>query len=432
MARVKIAVIGAGSFVFGPSVLSQAFQEHRLDDVEFALMDVDAESVEAMAGVGRRMAREAGVRSRITTHTTLPPALDGADFVVNSACRQIHKRYAMDCDIVDELIPGHLISEFGGIAGISYSLRQIALIEEIVGAMRRGCPNAWLLNVANPLPRVCQAAHELSIKTAGFCSVSACVYGALWRLFHGESLPYPWQPAQEAYAVTIAGLNHCAWLLEARDRKTGEDLLPALREKFRQGESAGNPRCERFALETGYLLLPNDNHTRDFLEPEGATHGREEPSHGTLEARPHRLALLRAIAEGTQDYDELLAHPSWERTIDWIAALTDGKTACFHTLSLINDGQISNLPASIFAETSVTMTEEGAVPTRVTLPESVLPICQRTALVTETIVQAARERSRRLVHEAVAVDPTVLDKAAGVRAIDACLQAHADVLPEYH
>ena len=36
--------------------------------------------------------------------------------------------------------------------------------------------------------------------------------------------------------------------------------------------------------------------------------------------------------------------------------------------------------------------------------------------------QALREQGR---------DPTIENKAAGIRAIDACLEAHADLLPEF-
>jgi len=29
------------------------------------------------------------------------------------------------------------------------------------------------------------------------------------------------------------------------------------------------------------------------------------------------------------------------------------------------------------------------------------------------------------------LDPTIVDRAAGIQAIDACLEAHADLLPEF-
>ena len=178
MSQAKAAIIGAGSFVFGPSVLKQAIIKHRLDGLELAMMDPNRAAVELMAGVGRRMARELGVKATITSHTDRETTLDGADFVICSAARELWRRFEMDCAIIRRHCPDHLITEFGGIAGISYSLRQIALIQEIVGDMKRLCPKAWLLDVANPLPRVAQAAHEEGVPTAGFCSVALSAYAS--------------------------------------------------------------------------------------------------------------------------------------------------------------------------------------------------------------------------------------------------------------
>ena len=64
---MKIAVIGAGSYVFGPSVLAQTYLEQGLPDVHLALVDPDLETVELLAAVGRRMARERGLAT-ISNH----------------------------------------------------------------------------------------------------------------------------------------------------------------------------------------------------------------------------------------------------------------------------------------------------------------------------------------------------------------------------
>ena len=158
--------------------------------------------------------------------------------MVCSAARQLHRRFEMDCAIVDRYLPGHLVTEFGGIAGISYSLRQIALIAEIAGDMRRLCPAAWLLVSSNPLPRVCQAAHALGIRTAGFCSVSLEGYSMLWHIWHGVHLAYPFTAARERWDATMAGLNHFVWVTALHDRATGEDLSAELR---RRGEGGHRP-----------------------------------------------------------------------------------------------------------------------------------------------------------------------------------------------
>jgi len=431
MSILKVAHIGAGSFVFGPGVLAGAILEHRMGDVELALMDVDRETVELMAAVGRRVARDEGLATRLTAHTDRASALDGADFVICSAAPEMQKRHAMDCRIIDEWIPGHLVTEFGGIAGISYSLRQIAFITQVAADMRRVAPRAWLLNAANPLPRVCQAAHESGVPTVGFCSVSIAGYARLWQMLRGQSLGYPFKEAQEAYDATMAGLNHFSWILELRDRATGADCMADLRARLAAGASSDSPRANAIARQTGYLLAAGDEHSRDFLPPEGPTPASHQLWHGNPEERRRRLDLMKNVSEGRLPWRGLLSQGAWEKPMDLVAAMACGQPVEFNSLNLINGGQIPNLPTTAFVETRCAGSRRGPVPQATTLPAKVLPFCQRTAQVTDTIVRAAMNRSRRLVHEAVELDPTIVDKPAGVRAVDACLEAHKDAISEY-
>lgn len=453
MTHCKVAVIGAGSYVFGPSVLDQAILQHKLPDLHLALVDVDGETLDLMANVARRMAHETGVNTHVTTHTERPDALDGADFVICSASPQMHRRFALDCDTINRLLPGHLITEFGGIAGLSYSLRQIALIEGISEDMKRACPDAWLLNVANPLPRVCQAARESGVKTAGFCSVSMQGYGMIARLLDDTSSHYPFAEPQAKYQATFAGVNHFTWLCGLKDNADGADLLPVLHDRVMHGATCGHPRAEEIMRQTGWLLVPGDDHTRDFLTPQGTVQPMS-PSHGSPDERVRRLALLRDIGEGRQAWDTLLAHPSWEKPFDLIAGLKYNRPARLHSLNLLNDlvnndpvskpgvnnapdnianrRQIAGLPSNIFVETACHAGPDGLTPDVVALPVPVMALCRQTALITDTIVYAARERSLALLHTVVELDPTVLDKPAGCAAIDACVHAHADLLPAYH
>ena len=428
----KVAVIGAGSYVFGASVLCHGLADQRLGGIELALMDIDRDAVEALASAARRMARDLGLATRISSHTEWAPALAGADFVVCSAARQLQRRFAMDCEQVERHYPGHLISEFGGVAGISYSLRQIALISELAGAIQRHCPRAWLFNSANPLPRVCQAAQAQGVRTVGFCSASQGMYSELWQLLRGgPALPYPFQAGRDAFALTMAGLNHFVWLLGGHDRATGADLLPALGERLRRDPPFHQSRSLALFHETGWLLGPHDGHTMDFLPPVAPLRSRCVPAHGSADERRQRVEYLRAIGAGTADWQALRGQSAWERVMDLVAAMVDGRAVAFDSLNLPNAGQISNLPRGAYVETPARGTAAGPVPTNVTLPASVLPYCERTVRVTDAIVRAALARSLAGLREAVELDPTITDKAAGHRALAACLAAHADVLPPY-
>lgn len=431
MANLKIVFIGAGSFVFGPGLLHQAITENRLDHIHLALVDPDTQMCELVAGVGRRMAREAGIPINITVHAERSSALPGADFVVCVAARQLFPRFRTDAEIVVQYAPGHVLTEFGGVAGISYSLRQMTLISEIAEDIQRYCPSAWLLNISNPLPRVCQAAHQQGVKTVGFCSVALASYSMVRRILEGAEEHYPFAYGHSQWEITTAGLNHFTWLLALHSRETGEDLLPHLLERVEQGASSGHPVSDAWTRETGYMLVPNDDHTRDFLRPSATTKSLEIPSHGTLDERQERLQLLAEVGQGHQPIDLLLGHPPWERPFDLIGALAFGRTAAFQSLNLVNEGQIENLPRGLFVETPCTADSGQIQPQQVALPPTVRALCERTALVTDTIVQAWQYRSRAILHQAIELDPTIIDKTAGMTAIDACLVAHADLVPTF-
>ena len=63
MAPMKLAILGVGSFVFGPSALHDAIVEHKFDGAHIALYDPNTAGMELMAQVARRMAAEAGIAS---------------------------------------------------------------------------------------------------------------------------------------------------------------------------------------------------------------------------------------------------------------------------------------------------------------------------------------------------------------------------------
>lgn len=431
MNRVHLAVIGAGSFVFGPSVLHDVLVDHRLSDVHVALVDLDQTLVQAMAAAGQRVAADLGLKTTFSAHTRRTEALSSADFVICSAAVQMHRRFDTDVRIIRQHCPDHSVSEFGGIQGISYSLRQIALIEQIAADIRTHCPDAWLLDVANPMPRVAQAAHEAGVRTIGLCSASLGGYRMLWQLMTGQSIPYPYAAAREKWDAFMAGVNHFSFLLSLTERDTGRDLMPELQRLRQQGASTGQPLVDSVWRSTGYLPVAGDDHIRDFLPPHPDVPSRTSPGHGSAHERQQRVQLLTDIASGQADWRGVITGTCWEKPIDIVAAMCFGRPGYAHSLSLVNECAITNLPRHIFAETPCRLTANGPDPIPCTLPQSVLPLVAQAAQVADTIVRAARQRSRKLVHEAVELDPTIIDKPAGHRAIDACMQAHADLLPEY-
>jgi len=424
MSPIKVCVIGAGSYVFGPSILHQCICENRLSGLEIYLHDVDGAAVSCMEQIGRRMAEESGVAVQLKASTDRRESLAGAAFVVYSAAPQLARNFQIDCEIIEQFSPGGYKGEFGGIAGISYSLRQIELLESVAADMRELCPQAVLCCTANPLPRLIQAAHELGVKAVGFCSASSGIYSDLWQLFGGEAESFPWPSAHRRWKIQWAGVNHFTWLLSVQDRQTGEDVYPEIRSRIAAGQSMGSPRAEAFLKKWGVLLLPNDHHTRDFLEAELDEHAAETPAHGTPIERGERQRMLQGAAEGRIHWRELVQHPSWERIADLIGAMAFNQPAEFVALNLINQGQLPQLPPEVVVETPAHADASGIHPVNLPLPEAVLPITRRAADVSHAIVRAALDRDRTALWQAVEMDPTIRDKASARRAVEVCLIRH--------
>lgn len=421
--------MGAGSYVFGPAALYETLIEQRLAGAELALTDVSPELVRRMAEAGNRIARERGVSVRCTAHTSRDTALAGAQFVISAAARDMRRRFTQDSAITRRHDPDALVTEFGGPVGISYSLRQIALHEEIAADLRRLCPSALLLSSANPLPRVCQATAENGVATVGLCSVLYVGLAAAWQALTGQTVRYPFTEPRAAWDSTNAGVNHLAFLVGLRDQRTGEELLPKVREA---ADRLGNPQCAEILRRTGGLISSGDEHSQDPLPPDRHSRSIAESSHGTDAERAERLALFKAVAAGEASYEPLFTRPSWEKPVAILEALSSASRVRFEAFNLVHAGQIAALPPGVLVETPAWVSTAGIEPMAVDLPPAVAAYCRPAAELSEPIVRAALSRSRKLVHDAVELDPTVVHKPAGHAAMDALLGANADLLPTYH
>lgn len=431
MSHCKVVFVGAGSYVFGPAPIRDLLDRQQLRGVDLVLVDPNQQMLDLMAGVARAAAKQHALDASVTTTTSLDDALPGADFVICAVAVDQRRRWETDLSIISRHAPGHLATEFGGVHGISMSVRQIAMIQSLCAAIRKHCPRAHLLNVANPLPRVCQAAHEAGVTTIGFCSASLGTYDAVWRILNGgPAIRFPFEPAINELKLTIAGLNHHTFLLDARDA-SGNDVMETLVQRVRAGHTGNNPRAERFLVDHRAMLAVNDGHTRDFFAPESGRRAMDHISHGDATERALRLQLLKEIGEGKAEVSRAFEPQAWEYPGDYVAAVAYAKRIRFHSLNLINTGQIPQLPRGLFVETAATARDGRVTPDVVDLPQSLVPYCLRTAAVTDAIVQAATRRSRAMLKAAVELDPTILDKDAGWRAVEACLKAHADLIGAY-
>ena len=422
---MRIVLIGAGSYVFAPSVLNDAILEHSLSDCELVLVDINREMADLMGAVGRRMAEESGVEISLSSTDDRRAALPGADFVILSAAVEGARRWTVDRDILERVGTPDQARECAGIGGLSYALRSITLALGICREMEKLCPHAVLLDVTNPVPRVVTAVNKYTrIRAIGFCNVAWGGYPGYQRLA-GMVGRRP-----DEIQVTTAGLNHFSWLVEIRDGRTGEELYGLVEERVRE---EGGLLC-KWLREYGGIGVSGTGHMGEYLPFDADNSYRDRPPfHGDIEERRRRLKALRAMASGKADWRGLLAHRSWERPVDMAVALGRREDTDFDMVNIPNEGCLPQLPCGRTVEVPASV-RRGELRGRpgLRLPEGVVGICKAVSDVHELVAEAAAKGERRLAERAVEIDPAVTDKTAAMRALDEILKAHSDILPQFN
>ncbi|HPU42962.1 MAG TPA: alpha-glucosidase/alpha-galactosidase, partial [Dictyoglomaceae bacterium] len=82
---MKIAIVGAGSFRFALQLIGDIAKTPSLNGSLIALMDVNEERLNATYILAKKYMEELGSALKFEKTTNLEKALEGADFVINTA-----------------------------------------------------------------------------------------------------------------------------------------------------------------------------------------------------------------------------------------------------------------------------------------------------------------------------------------------------------
>jgi 6-phospho-beta-glucosidase len=239
---MKIAVLGAGGVRTPMLVAAMAERRASLGLTELALMDIDAERLASIAALLGETTR--GFDVDVTTDSRA--ALSRADFVITT-----FRVGGLRARIADERIPlrhGVLGQETTGPGGFAMALRSIPVLLGYIGQMRELCPDAWLVNFANPAGLLAQAAVDAGgwSKTVGICDAPS----AMQRVAAAVMNVQP-----DALDLDYFGLNHLGWLRAVRH--AGVDHLPRLIAMLRSlGGMPGLPFAPDFVAGLG--MIPNE------------------------------------------------------------------------------------------------------------------------------------------------------------------------------
>lgn len=458
MKKLTITVIGGGSVNWMRGLMQDVYLLDEVGGGEIRLVDPNTEHVEAVAQMLRAFNRMRGKDYAISVVEDRRAALKDADFVMTTFSPGAMDAFWNDLEIPVKYGIRQPVSMTVGPCGISAALRVVPIAHEIVAEMEELCPNAWLLNVTNPMSVVTRAMNMAAkrVKVVGMCHefhAMASLIGPMLGLppRNGAAcLDYLYRILPEqGLDFTVAGLNHFIWI--TRISYQGQDMLPVLRQyccdhwefppqEGRQPKPYANRHAVKFALcrQFGYLPLPGDRHLVEFLpnlcNPRNGYGMKYDVVKTTVDKRrmlkAQQLEEIRAITDGKKEL-------TWEKTaeemVDIMAAIVAGRsTPCI--VNMPNRGQIKNLPMDVAVETLATISPDGITPKPSgSLPGAVGSLCRLHADVHELTVQAALKGDRGLLIEALGLDPTsgCADFSDLPQLADELLNANREWLPRF-
>ncbi len=450
----KVVYIGAGSAVFGLNVLSSFLRPEALHGVDLQLVDINEPNLDIMTDLAHIMNKEWGGKCTINSTTNRRQALPGADFVIVSV--QVGPRetvWEKDWSIPLKHGVRQPYAENSGPGAFAHTARNLPLLIDIARDMEELCPEAWYLNFVNPLIRLTQAVSRYTkIKVVGLChqllwgyamamAIVADRYGVeipsgfnLHTNYHNQPFLVPVIRAGYKYLdIKACGINHFSWAYDIRDRATGTDLYPEIRQEWLNGYRRDfEPLTRELFQIFGLMPTPGDAHLCEFLawthdpvtKPWEKYNLELQSFDGNRKRRADRLQQAEEIVAGQRSVEELRDLSS-EGIPEIIAGITYNHNTYMHQLNLPNNGLVPNLPADAIVEVPGVVSGVGIRGLNMDpLPDGIAELCRRELAYSSMVVDAAYHGDQDLALQALLLDPMIND-------IDRARAILADFLVEF-
>ncbi len=209
MAEVKITIIGAGSAIFSLRLIGDLCRTKDLHGSVVSLMDIDANRLDAVFNLANRYTKLLGTNLRFEKTTELDRAIEGANFVINTALVGGHSEQSRMRAIGEKhgYYRGIDTQEFNMVSDY-FTLTntgQFNYFLKIAETIERLAPNAYLLLASNPVFEGTNLIYRNSgVKIIGFCHGHHDV-NTIFKALNIREEDVDWQ---------VAGFNHNIWLTQ--------------------------------------------------------------------------------------------------------------------------------------------------------------------------------------------------------------------------
>ncbi len=436
---MKIAFIGGGSVQWTPGLVTDMALTPTLAGASLVLHDVDADALNLLTRACQRIMTQTHGALTITATLDRAVALRDADFVI--LCVAIGGLTAMSNDLA---IPARYgvaqsVGDTVGPGGLARGLRHIPFAVQVAREMEQLCPNAWMLNLTNPMTTICRGVtRATSIRTIGLCHEV--------DIFRRRHLTHLLAAPAAEITLNVAGINHLpvilgcrvgaadglarlrGWLTEHQAFEFAQQHIPDIQDIFQDRLAVKLSLFQNSSI----LFGSGDRHIAEFFpgfltaaNQHGDRYGvvLTTIAHRTELARQRRAKIEQFVAGAAEDWQMSL-----EQMAPVMAALSGGPAGQF-IVNVPNQGQIDNLPRAAVVECLAHLDAFGVRPLAVgDLPNPAAAVITAHVARQELIVEAALSGRREPALAALTTDPLIPNPAIVAPLFDELHAANAPFL----
>ncbi|EAF7812942.1 6-phospho-beta-glucosidase [Listeria monocytogenes] len=432
---IKIATIGGGSSYTPELIEGFIKRQDELPVRELWLVDVEAgrEKLEIVGNLAKRMVEKAGVDMEVHLTLDREEALKDADFVTTQL-----RVGLLDARVKDERIPnsyGVVGQETNGPGGMFKGLRTIPVILDICKDMERLCPDAWLINFANPAGMVTEAVLRYSNqkKVVGLCNGPIGIERNI-----AETLGVD---VSEIY-VEFVGLNHMVFAKTVYHN--GKDVTKDVVFKMTEDEAGSSLKninatgWDKTFLRT-LNMIPIDYlryywQTKQQLEDQArayAEHGTRAEVVKKVEAELFELYKQEELAEKPKQLEQRGGVYYSEAACNLINSIYNDKRD-IQIVNTRNNGAILDIDPDSAVETNCVITRQGPIPLASgRLPIAINGIIQEIKTFERLTAEAAVTGDYDKALLAMTINPLTPSESVAREMLDELLEAHKEYLPNF-